>query len=124
MPSTVRISDHGRDLLGQLAEQTGSTMTEVLDAALESYRRQHFLQEANRAYAALAEDAAASKNYREELNALESTPATSFAADEAGRLHRAEPTPADRLSPSSFEMTMPVSFQRLAVSRSPENNAI
>jgi predicted transcriptional regulator len=73
MPSTVRISDHGRDLLGQLAEQTGSTMTEILDAALESYRRQHFLQEANRAYAALAADSDASKDYRKELNALEST---------------------------------------------------
>ena len=73
MPSTVRISDHGRDLLGQLAEQTGSTMTDVLDTALENYRRQHFLHQANLAYAALADDPAASSAYREEIKSLDGT---------------------------------------------------
>ena len=73
MPSTVRISDHGRDLLGQLATQTGSTMTDVLDVALENYRRQQFLQQANLAYAALAEDPAASAAYRDEMKSLDGT---------------------------------------------------
>jgi len=72
-PATVRISDRGRDLLGQLAKQTGCTMTDVLDAALENYRRQQFLQQANLACAALAEDPAASQEYREEMNSLDRT---------------------------------------------------
>ncbi len=73
MPATVRISNRGRDLLGQLAQQTGSTMTDVLDAALENYRRQQFLQQANLAYAALAEDPAASKEYHAEMTSLDGT---------------------------------------------------
>lgn len=48
-------------------------MTDVLDAALESYRRQQFLQQANAAYAALAEDSAASKAYGEEMDSLDGT---------------------------------------------------
>ena len=73
MPSTVRISDHGRELLGQLAAQTGSTMTDVLDSALEIYRRQQFLDQANLAYAAQAKDPAASAAYRDEMNSLDGT---------------------------------------------------
>jgi len=73
MPSTVRISDHGRELLGQLATLTGSTMTDVLDVALENYRRQQFLQQANLAYAALADDHAASNAYRDEIKFLDGT---------------------------------------------------
>ncbi len=73
MPATVRISTRGRTLLGELASQTGSTMTEVLDAALDLYRRHRFLQQANDAYAALADDAEALASYREELAALDAT---------------------------------------------------
>ena len=36
MASTVRISDTGRILLGELAQETHSSMTEVLDAALDA----------------------------------------------------------------------------------------
>ena len=48
-------------------------MTDVLDAALENYRRQNFLQQANLAYAALAEDPVASKDYHEEMRSLDGT---------------------------------------------------
>ncbi len=48
-------------------------MTDVLDAALESYRRQHFLQRANLAYAVLAEDSVAFKAYRDENSSLDGT---------------------------------------------------
>jgi hypothetical protein len=60
-------------LLGKLAEQTGSAMTDVLDAALENYRRQHFLEEADRAYTALAADPAAYADYRAEMKSLDGT---------------------------------------------------
>ena len=73
MSATVRISNHGRSLLGDLATQTSSTMTEVLDSALELYRRHRFLQAANEAYAVLAEDPAASASYQSELRNLEGT---------------------------------------------------
>lgn len=73
MPATVRISNQGHALLGELAIQTRSTMTEVLDAALDLYRRHRFLQQANDAYAVLADDAAALASYREELAALDAT---------------------------------------------------
>ena len=48
-------------------------MTDVLDAALENYRRQQFLQQANLAYAALADDPAAAKDYHEEMQSLDTT---------------------------------------------------
>lgn len=73
MPATVRISNRGRDLLGQLAQDTGATMTDVLDAALESYRRQEFLKQANLAYAALADDPVESNAYRAEMASLDGT---------------------------------------------------
>ena len=73
MPATVRISDQGRSLLGDLAIETRSTMTEVLDAALELYRRHRFLQSANEAYALLASDPAAGAGYQSELRCIEGT---------------------------------------------------
>jgi mRNA interferase MazF len=46
-------------------------MTDVFDAALEHYRRQHFLQRANLAYAALAEEPVALKGYHDEMKSLD-----------------------------------------------------
>lgn len=71
MPATVRISDHSRSLLGKLATENGSTMTDILDAALENYRRLRFLDQANRSYAALAEDSGNAKLFRDELAAFD-----------------------------------------------------
>ena len=73
MPSTVRISSRGHKLLGELARQTGSTMTDILDAALEGYRRQQFLQQANAAYSALSTNPSAWASYREDMDSLEGT---------------------------------------------------
>lgn len=73
MPTTVRISDRGRFLLGDLATQTSTSMTEVLDAALDLYRRHRFLQDANEAYAALAANPQAQADYRADLESLEVT---------------------------------------------------
>jgi hypothetical protein len=53
---TVRISEASHLVLKELAEQTGQTMTEVLDKALDAYRRQVFLDAVNAGYAALRAD--------------------------------------------------------------------
>ena len=60
MPTTtVRISERTHATLGELAEQNGQSMQEVLARAVEAYRRQQFLEGANAAYAALRSDPAA-----------------------------------------------------------------
>ena len=75
MPATVRISDSGRSLLAQLARDADTSMTVVLDAALETYRRHRFLAQAAAAYATLASDPAAASDYRREINDLDGSSA-------------------------------------------------
>lgn len=75
MPATVRISKTGRSLLAQLAREADTSMTVVLDAALETYRRHCFLAKAAAAYDTLASDSAADANYRRELTELDGTSA-------------------------------------------------
>jgi hypothetical protein len=53
---TVRISDSSRTTLRELAAKEKASMQAILDKALESYRRQLFLAEVNKAYAALRQD--------------------------------------------------------------------
>ena len=54
MPTkTVRIREETKIVLRELADRTGQPMQTILDLAVEEYRRQRFLQEANEAYAAL-----------------------------------------------------------------------
>ncbi len=60
-------------MLGELATQTHATMTEVLDAALDHYRRHRFLQQANDAYAQLATDATAYTDYQADLGTFDAT---------------------------------------------------
>lgn len=53
---TVRIGDKAGRTLRLISTRTGETMQKVLDRALESYRRQVFLDDANSAFAALKSD--------------------------------------------------------------------
>ena len=53
---TVPISEASHIILKTLAEQTGQTMTDVLDKALEDYRRKLFLDQVNAGYAELRAD--------------------------------------------------------------------
>ena len=53
---TVRISDTSHQVLKDLAEQTGQTMLEVLDKALDAYRRKLFFEQLNAGYAELRAD--------------------------------------------------------------------
>lgn len=57
--TTVRISIQTKKTVKKLAAQTGRKMQAVLDEAVELYRRQRFLEEANAAFANLRADAEA-----------------------------------------------------------------
>ena len=57
MPSTtVRIKRETKRDLDQLAKQTGQKTQDVLDHAIDAYKRRVFLEQANRAYATLRQD--------------------------------------------------------------------
>ena len=57
MPSaTVRISKGTRDTLRDLAIKSGESMQTIIDRAIEEYRRQSFIEKANKAYLALREN--------------------------------------------------------------------
>jgi L-lactate utilization protein LutC len=53
---TVTLSNIAHKTLVELAETSGETMQTVLDKAIESYRRQFFLEQANQAFAALRQN--------------------------------------------------------------------
>jgi hypothetical protein len=53
---TIHISEASHRILQELAGHTGLTMTQVLDQALEAYRRKLFLDAVNAGYAALRAD--------------------------------------------------------------------
>ena len=56
---TVRISRSTHAVLRALAEETDQSMTEILDKAIEIYRRQRFLAGLNADFAALRKNKAA-----------------------------------------------------------------
>lgn len=53
---TVRITEESHQILKNLADQTGQTMMEVLDKALDAYRRKLFFEELDAGYAELRAD--------------------------------------------------------------------
>ena len=73
MPATIRISDRGHSVLSQLSSEAKLPMIQVLDAALESYRRLRFLEASAEAYAALRADPVASAGYDAERAAFDGT---------------------------------------------------
>ena len=52
----IAISVTAQRILESLAAQTGETTTEVLDKALDAYRRKVFIEQVNAGYAALRAD--------------------------------------------------------------------
>ncbi|MDY6782091.1 MAG: toxin-antitoxin system protein [Cyanobacteriota bacterium] len=56
LDSTVTLSNTARATLIKLAETSGETMQTVLDKAIENYRRQIFLVQANQGFAALRQN--------------------------------------------------------------------
>ena len=58
MTTTVRITAKAQGILRELASRTGESMQDVLDKAIEVYRRYQILQETNQAYQILRSDQA------------------------------------------------------------------
>lgn len=74
MPSTtVRISHRARRTLGALSKDTGKSMSDLVEQALETYRREKFWKDCNEAYARLRNDPKAWKEELEERKAWEVT---------------------------------------------------
>ena len=71
--TTVRITEAARDSLRQLAENEGRSMQEVLELAIENYRRQKFLEQVNAGYAELREDPQAWQTYQEDMRLWDNT---------------------------------------------------
>lgn len=65
---TARILDADRQLLQSLAQQTGKQQQQIIHEALESYRRNHLLDEINAAFGRLKADPVA---WQVELNERE-----------------------------------------------------
>jgi len=55
--TTIRVSRRTRDALRELTHTSGHSMQQVIEEALELYRRQQLLEATNAAYGALREDA-------------------------------------------------------------------
>jgi hypothetical protein len=92
---TVRISEASHLVLKELAEQTGQTMMEVLDKALDAYRRQVFVDAVNAGYAALRADPEAWAEHLAERKLWDATLMDGLDPDERwtedGRCLNAEP---------------------------------
>ncbi len=56
MSATVRINPESHRKLKTLAEELGESMPTVLEQAIESLRRERFLEQASRAYGELRSD--------------------------------------------------------------------
>lgn len=78
--TTVRISQDAKAVLQRMAQQTGRPMQAVLDEAVELYRRQRFLDEANAAFTALKADEEAWAAERAERDAWDAATSNDAAA--------------------------------------------
>jgi len=79
---TVRISEESHRTLKDLAEQTGQTMTDVLNKALDAYRRKVFFEQLNAGYAALRADPKAWAEHLAERKLWEATQMDGLDANE------------------------------------------
>ncbi len=71
---TVRINEASHQVLKALAEQTGQTMMEVLDKALDAYRRKLFFEQLNAGYAEPRADPEAWAEHLAERKPWDATP--------------------------------------------------
>lgn len=65
----VRIGRHAHAILKEIAGRTGESAPDILDKALEEYRRKCFLDDANLAFADLRKDPKAWRRELEERSA-------------------------------------------------------
>jgi predicted transcriptional regulator len=71
--TTIRVSIRTRKTLHALAEASGASMQQVIDRALELYRRQQLLLNTNAAYARLRQQENEWNDYQTELKEWDET---------------------------------------------------
>jgi predicted transcriptional regulator len=71
MPATIRISSTAHRSLAKMAEQTNTSLQQMLDQAVEHERRRLLLEQANLAYSKLRQNKKAWKAWRAELRQLD-----------------------------------------------------
>ena len=71
--ATIHVRPATRQTLEQLATDTRSSVQNVLDAAVEVYRRQVFLEQTNQALADLRKEDRTWKEYQQEIEQWETT---------------------------------------------------
>ena len=71
--TTIRINKSTLETLKEIAGRVGEPLQIVLSKAIESYRRQRFLEETNSAYAKLRKSSSAWKEELDERKAWDST---------------------------------------------------
>jgi hypothetical protein len=71
--TTIRVSRRTRDTLREMTEASGHSMQEVLEEALELYRRRQLLEATNTAYAALRAEPNAWNELEAERKAWDAT---------------------------------------------------
>lgn len=86
--ATVRISAKSRDTLRELAARSGQSMQEVLDQAVDHYRREQFWKEANAAFAALRQDPERWQHEQEERALWDNTLMDGIEPEDAGTARR------------------------------------
>ena len=73
MPATIRISSTAHRSLAKMAEQTNTSLQEMLDRAVENERRRLLLERTNLAYSKLRQNKKAWKAWQAELRQLDAT---------------------------------------------------
>ena len=71
--STLRITTSTHRRLKALAKASGEPLTAILEKAVEAYRRQRLLEDANSAFAALRDDPAAWEHESKERRLWDAT---------------------------------------------------
>ena len=73
MPSTIRISSTAHRSVARMAEETNTSLQEMLDHAIENERRRLFLERTNLAYLKLRQNKKAWRAWRAELREFDVT---------------------------------------------------
>src|SRR5919198_5108748 len=89
--TTVRISAPAHRILRELSKAEGKPMLALLDEAVETLRRQRFLEDVNAAYAALRADPRAWKAIEEERCAWDVTLADGLTVAEGSARYETRP---------------------------------
>lgn len=91
--TTVRIRGPAHDKLRALADAQHRPMNDVLEEAIETYRRIRFINDVNAGYAALRLDRKAAAAWKREIADLDATLLDGLPSEEPGRAAPPKPGP-------------------------------